>query len=1170
MRPVQSLLEDDMTFEDGGLGESGRHATGYTANTARKIGLGLNPRYTKEDNAKLIRLKEVESLPWDKIRDAFPGRSFSSLQSHYSRNLGPKVRQDSILHLSTEENELLAKLRKDGLDWDAIADYFPRRTAYSLRRHYAYRDYPLAADVELLRDTIDYTPRGKKAPKRDAILSTRSQRDAAVAEGTAKVHVLYTDEEDVLLTKLREDGLSWEDIAERMPTRTVSSLYCRYHQKILPRKSRTLVRDSDSDDDDEAEPGPQPKRPCPGSEADAEDESDDTVVVTEKPRPERFGMKFTEEEDELIIKMREVDCLRWTEIAARLGGRTKTSVSSRYLQQILPRKHPEMLEQYTTGRISPLRGSLPEEPMLSQSEPSRYNRYTVEEVELITSLWKSGASWRDLVNLLPGRTEDSLKWKIRQLNDGSKKRMSLPETLRSTSAQRMETPLLRQALDNRLKIKSTAVAPSNYYNTIAIPMITSANGTAGQGPTNEHHKSWEPELRGAHDKWAPVENLSGSQAEPLRASKQLHNELNLNAHPDPAERMPSEEHDASPESPCVRSASRASIQARGHPYHAVRNSLTPFSDMKRLDNGITNSNDHRIVDLPGQVPVFWEWKRQQEASLEAKERAKQQQSGSNMPDEMLDPALREVAYTNGQANSELVAGSPAEVQIPHPRSPGLRPADVVGYFTPGRNIERIGPHCAAPVAHMYDPPAVSNSSQAVDALALERQQTDIVDDSGPSTDGNAEKDCGNARIGAVTLEDSRPNSRENWSRPNPYYNDEETKHRKPPHSMFDLVMLAFNASNGREMQAREVCEYVANNFAYYRWRDNNWRGSVSSRLSTDPAFVNVGPNKRKAIWALAKSAQEPKGKTFATDNEPALPEEPIMITSSRSASVESAPSPSPAQEDAEMVSPRIMIDLTSDKDDAVPGEDDAQGEKDDESAQSLDDPSIDMDDADPGPAPPELPSANVAQLGKDSAQPPDELSVDLTEEALVPARKLPSQAAAHAGKEDDSALPPDELSIDLNDMTTLSAPEQPAGHPERLQSAEDEQYFDALAAPESITTIVPASSSPFPKKKSLPPITYTKYSTPKQGTPALSKRILPTRSSKMKAPAPTDSIATSRPKRLSMPTSKAKALTQSQMTRAGSVRIGGSRRITLPSLGSSRRVVQTPARELADSEDELA
>jgi hypothetical protein len=59
---------------------------------AKKTGSGppsqiKGTRFTQEEDAKLIDMKEIKRRSWDEIEGAFPGRTRATLQVHYSTKL---------------------------------------------------------------------------------------------------------------------------------------------------------------------------------------------------------------------------------------------------------------------------------------------------------------------------------------------------------------------------------------------------------------------------------------------------------------------------------------------------------------------------------------------------------------------------------------------------------------------------------------------------------------------------------------------------------------------------------------------------------------------------------------------------------------------------------------------------------------------------------------------------------------------------------------------------------------------------------------------------------------------------------------------------------------------------------------------------------------------------
>lgn len=48
---------------------------------------GKNVRFSAQEDATLVKMKERQELPWKEIGPHFPNRSLASLQVHYSKKL---------------------------------------------------------------------------------------------------------------------------------------------------------------------------------------------------------------------------------------------------------------------------------------------------------------------------------------------------------------------------------------------------------------------------------------------------------------------------------------------------------------------------------------------------------------------------------------------------------------------------------------------------------------------------------------------------------------------------------------------------------------------------------------------------------------------------------------------------------------------------------------------------------------------------------------------------------------------------------------------------------------------------------------------------------------------------------------------------------------------------
>lgn len=149
-------------------------AARYAANTARRItGDGSKGSFTLEEEEYIIRLHEVDQIPWDHIGYLVSHRTAFSVHRHYQRflktpscearrrlldQMAPArlsltdpiawVQHQDVTELGSAcisgtadfteaENELISRLRThEGKTWEQISSCLPGRTSHTLRAHY--------------------------------------------------------------------------------------------------------------------------------------------------------------------------------------------------------------------------------------------------------------------------------------------------------------------------------------------------------------------------------------------------------------------------------------------------------------------------------------------------------------------------------------------------------------------------------------------------------------------------------------------------------------------------------------------------------------------------------------------------------------------------------------------------------------------------------------------------------------------------------------------------------------------------------------------------------------------------------------------------------------------------------------------------------------------------
>lgn len=396
-------------------------ASYYPANTSRTMASlfadtkKMYTRYTPEEDAQIIMLKEIGKLSWEAI-SGHMGRSAFSLQRRYCLHLGqPDCAGRRILATQEQQglvsstmndvtwdngqDEVLLNLRKDeNLGWDEIAALMPGRSSKIVEQRYA-----LLAGVNRVQNEQPAVAR----------TSDRALLQALPTLVTPiRSHDRFTADEDAALVRLREiEGLGWAEIARRCPDRGATSLQGRYARHLAPDKRKVSMT--------------LPNDPIQGTLEDR------ILAVDPELGGELGGKKFTPEEDALIRDLKEVKHFAWTQIAARLPGRSPTLVKHRYLYKtwllisqlhdasIKPanmlktsRSRPRCINSIASGRQSK-EGTGTSSPATMNSSgrsgPGARKPFTHADNDVILRmLHDENRAWEEIAFHLPGRSVASI------------------------------------------------------------------------------------------------------------------------------------------------------------------------------------------------------------------------------------------------------------------------------------------------------------------------------------------------------------------------------------------------------------------------------------------------------------------------------------------------------------------------------------------------------------------------------------------------------------------------------------------------------------------------------------------------------------------------------------------------------------------------------------------
>ena len=285
---------------------------------------------------------------------------FDSNLSPIAISVKPAVSEPKLLRRgkpwSDEEEQRLLKLRgEEQLPWAEIAELFPERSWRAIMAKY----------YKLTRDPFQ----------------------------NSKPLDLWTDEEKEILLDLKEDNLSWDEIAEHLPRRTAKAIKTKY---------KTLTEDFQA--------------------------------------PKEVLKLYTAEEDELLVKLGKMG-IPWKERATYFNNRTLRSLASRYSQIKPPglgqlgaftrEEDKQLIEALELGmtdieisqllqrRVEGVRARIRKLEQLNQLDPApqiaKGRPYTVADYDLMREKVDQGMSWKDItIQYFPGRSIGSIQQSYRR------------------------------------------------------------------------------------------------------------------------------------------------------------------------------------------------------------------------------------------------------------------------------------------------------------------------------------------------------------------------------------------------------------------------------------------------------------------------------------------------------------------------------------------------------------------------------------------------------------------------------------------------------------------------------------------------------------------------------------------------------------------------------------
>ncbi|EGP87410.1 uncharacterized protein MYCGRDRAFT_93545 [Zymoseptoria tritici IPO323] len=844
-------------------------ATLYTANTSRVISDAESPGgvlvpYTAEEDATIIRLKEIDKLQWVLIADHLPERTAFSIQSHYRRVLQGKLGAGRRLlearlakrdqsppapplpaaphdpEWDNDEDELLLELREDReLEWDEIAEIMDNHTEARLESRYE-----------------------------EIVESSRS--GSSILPDELRTGALFSAEEDALIVRLREiDHVPWNNVAQHFRGRQLHSIQKRYSRVLAPAKRKLP--------------------PVDPSEMTLEQrmfevDPELAILLHSQSDPKAFNPR----EDQLILQLRDQN-LSWQAIAPSFPGRTAETLQIRHAELLASKEReqqiattpfvrrtdaaPQTFYHAASGQsttpyrslapmvnarpvnngasfaVPPQHGTNaqsvrgpavaphtyvpnsesaapfrhPSDVQSSNHGPGMRHPFTKTEDDTILQLReKQGYGWHDIAVQLPGRSVNSISTRymdiLRRGDPSARQGGNAPGVFRPDAAQRTAGRGTKASQNHH-----SANARSNTRQSLPSATMVEARvqpGLLRHALNNSRRLSdfVSEQTRGkasrGHNIDDPISLDDDDDNSTVAISQQLNEELRHSvARPAPSNATKGTSTISEIRSADTRANAGVSstISSKSSPRvtassAALQHFLSRAPQQPKLPNFLESKSAHAVA---ASATV-----RHQQASAPTFPAASRPASGTSQHDTTHDTSV-----TQTKAAPRFTMASPGPAAAPgsqfQRQSRPVLDDDVAGN-SPTHAAEQSEGRAAMRQKGGTHQPASSTSTTAIPASA------DAILD-------NAQAESTSAAVFSAPIHHSRGSGSE----------ESLVMPEKPRYSMLQLVHMAFQASQSETMFPREVAAWVQTNFEYYRAVPDTWKSGILTELNYKDHFEPV-------------------------------------------------------------------------------------------------------------------------------------------------------------------------------------------------------------------------------------------------------------------------------------------------------------------------------------------
>jgi broad specificity phosphatase PhoE len=304
--------------------------------------------WTKEDDLRIIEMKENEMKSWAVIAECFTGRSVHVCEARYSSVLKQGEKRAKGVEWSNDDDlRIIEMWENEKKSWKDIAKCFTGRSSRACQTRY-YRARKGGDKREKWSNDDDLRIIEMKENEKKSwadiaecftgrtLCACRDRYGYVLKKGEKKANgVFWTNDDDLRIIEMRENGKkSFTDIAKCFTGRTESACTTRYHRAKKGEKKAKRVEWTNDDDlriiemrENEMKSWADIAECFPEKTESACTSRYSSVLKKGEKRPR---VEWTNDDDLRIIEMKENEMKSWADIAECFTGRTEGACQTRY------------------------------------------------------------------------------------------------------------------------------------------------------------------------------------------------------------------------------------------------------------------------------------------------------------------------------------------------------------------------------------------------------------------------------------------------------------------------------------------------------------------------------------------------------------------------------------------------------------------------------------------------------------------------------------------------------------------------------------------------------------------------------------------------------------------------------------------------------------------------